>query len=96
MTAPQELSTLALNQQPVYYNDPNMAWEQRLALDVRYVDEHDLRMDIDIIGKTVRIVLAREGIQHSDEESMPVLAASMPISLATESNCFSMNSTGIS
>ena len=32
MTAPQELSTLALNQQPVYYNDPNMAWEQRLAL----------------------------------------------------------------
>jgi len=32
----------------------------------------------------------------SDEESMPVLAASTPMSLATESNCASMNSTGTS
>jgi hypothetical protein len=32
----------------------------------------------------------------SDEESMPVFAASTPMSLATESNCASMNSTGMS
>jgi len=46
-------------------------WEDRLALDVRYVDEHDLRMDVDILARTIRIVLAREGIRHSDMETMP-------------------------
>jgi sugar transferase EpsL len=48
-----------------------ITWEQRLALDVKYVDEHDLRMDLDIIIRTLGTVLSREGISHSDQETMP-------------------------
>ncbi len=48
-----------------------ITWEQRFALDVRYVDEHDMRMDIDILVRTVGIVLSREGIRHAADENMP-------------------------
>ncbi len=43
-----------------------MTWEQKFALDIRYVDEHDLRMDLAILVRTARIVLAREGVRHGD------------------------------
>ncbi len=48
-----------------------ITWEQRFTLDVKYVDEHDMRTDIDILVRTVGIVLSREGIRHSDDENMP-------------------------
>jgi lipopolysaccharide/colanic/teichoic acid biosynthesis glycosyltransferase len=48
-----------------------ITWEQRFALDTRYVDEHGMRMDIEIIVRTIGIVLSREGIRHSDDEYMP-------------------------
>jgi len=48
-----------------------ITWEQKFALDVKYVDEHDLRMDLDIIIRTLGTVLSREGISHSDQEAMP-------------------------
>lgn len=48
-----------------------ITWEQKFALDVKYVDEHDLRMDLDIIIRTLRTVLSRQGISHSDQETMP-------------------------
>jgi sugar transferase EpsL len=43
-----------------------LTWEQRFALDLEYVEQHDLRMDIEILVKTIRTVLAREGISNAD------------------------------
>lgn len=48
------------------------SWEQRLALDVRYVDEHTLRGDLSIIARTVAAVLRRDGITAEGEVTMPV------------------------
>jgi lipopolysaccharide/colanic/teichoic acid biosynthesis glycosyltransferase len=46
-------------------------WDQRFALDLKYVDSHDLRMDISVLARTVAIVLKREGINSSSDETMP-------------------------
>jgi sugar transferase EpsL len=43
-----------------------LTWEQRFELDLEYVEQHDLRMDIEILVKTIRTVLAREGISNAD------------------------------
>ena len=48
-----------------------ITWEQRFALDVEYVDGHDLGMDVDILVRTVATVLSREGVRHSDQMDMP-------------------------
>ncbi|MFK4493839.1 sugar transferase [Dermacoccus sp. GAS27A] len=39
-----------------------ISWEEKFAYDVRYVDEHDWRMDLDILLKTLKGVIRREGI----------------------------------
>ena len=39
-----------------------ISWEEKFAYDVRYVDEHEWRMDLDILLKTVKGVIRREGI----------------------------------
>lgn len=44
-----------------------LTWEQKFDLDVRYVDNHDLPMDLAILARTVRVVLFRDGIRHGDE-----------------------------
>ena len=46
-------------------------WEERLALDVWYVDHWSLRLDLRIIGRTVLQVLRREGISHGTHATMP-------------------------
>ncbi len=46
-------------------------WEERLALDVRYVDTRSFALDLRIIGRTVRAVLAREGIAADGHATMP-------------------------
>jgi sugar transferase EpsL len=43
-----------------------LTWEQRFALDLEYVEQRDLRMDIDILVRTVGTVVAREGISNAD------------------------------
>jgi sugar transferase EpsL len=48
-----------------------LTWDQKFALDVRYVDEHDLRMDLEIMVRTVTTVLSCEGVNASDDETMP-------------------------
>lgn len=50
-----------------------LTWEQKFAMDVEYVEHHDLRMDLDVLLRTVRVVLLREGIHHGDvsEDEMP-------------------------
>jgi sugar transferase EpsL len=39
-------------------------WEDRFALDVWYVDHASIGLDLEILGKTVRTVFAREGISE--------------------------------
>ena len=46
-------------------------WKQRLALDVLYVDNQSLYMDIGIILRSVILVLTRRGVSAEDSEIMP-------------------------
>jgi lipopolysaccharide/colanic/teichoic acid biosynthesis glycosyltransferase len=46
-------------------------WDQRFALDVEYVDTRSFALDLRIIGRTVRAVLAREGIAADGHATMP-------------------------
>ena len=48
-----------------------ISWEEKFALDVRYVDEHDLRMDLGILVRTVGAVLSRAGIRYGEGVDMP-------------------------
>jgi len=46
-------------------------WDAKFALDIEYVDHHDMRMDFDILVQTVNTVVSREGVSHSSEIDMP-------------------------
>lgn len=46
-------------------------WDQKFALDIKYVEHHDLRMDAHILAGTIRAVLTREGVSHSADVDMP-------------------------
>ena len=48
-----------------------VSWEERLSLDVWYVDHRTFRLDLVILFRTVRKVLLREGIQAAGEATMP-------------------------
>lgn len=57
-------------------------WDERLALDVWYVDHWSLLVDAKILALTVRIVLAREGIAQAGHATMPNLPP-LPVRQAT-------------
>ena len=48
-----------------------ITWEEKFALDIEYVDNHDLHMDITILVRTVKTVLSREGVRHGERVDMP-------------------------
>lgn len=48
-----------------------LTWPEKLALDVWYVDHWSLGLDLQILLKTVRAVLLREGISAEGEATMP-------------------------
>jgi len=48
-----------------------ISWEERLALDVEYVDGWSLRLDLWILWRTVAITLRREGISAEGHATMP-------------------------
>jgi lipopolysaccharide/colanic/teichoic acid biosynthesis glycosyltransferase len=48
-----------------------ITWEERLDLDVKYVDEHSMRLDLMILAKTARAVVNRTGISADDHPTMP-------------------------
>lgn len=48
-----------------------IGWEEKFKLDVWYVDNWSLGLDLKIIAKTVKQVLCREGISHQGEATMP-------------------------
>lgn len=47
-----------------------LSWEDRFALDVRYVDNHSLALDLKILFLTVKKVLVREGISQEGHVTM--------------------------
>ena len=47
-----------------------VGWDERLELDVRYVETRSLALDLRIIGRTIGIVLRREGISGDGEATM--------------------------
>jgi lipopolysaccharide/colanic/teichoic acid biosynthesis glycosyltransferase len=48
-----------------------ISWDEKFALDVWYVDNRSLWLDLKIIWLTIRKVLKREGISAAGEATMP-------------------------
>ncbi len=48
-----------------------LTWEERLALDVWYVEHRSVWLDLRIIGRTIGTVLRREGISAEGAATMP-------------------------
>ena len=48
-----------------------LGWPERLALDVRYVDQQSLGLDLWILWRTVRTVLQRDGVSAAGHVTMP-------------------------
>ncbi len=48
-----------------------LSWDEKFALDVWYVDNRSLWLDIRIIGLTIAKVLRRDGISAAGEATMP-------------------------
>ena len=55
-----------------------LSWEAKFALDVEYVDRRSLRLDLEILLRTVRSVLGRRGISGEGEATMSVFMGSQP------------------
>ncbi|HYO85016.1 MAG TPA: sugar transferase [Dermatophilaceae bacterium] len=53
-----------------------VSWEERLQLDVTYVELHTLRGDLDIIARTIGAVLRRQGISAAGHDTMPEFTGS--------------------
>ncbi|MEU6078085.1 sugar transferase [Micromonospora sp. NPDC047074] len=49
----------------------SLGWEAKLDLDVWYVDNRSLRLDLSILAATVRTVLRREGISAAGSATAP-------------------------
>lgn len=48
-----------------------ISWEEKFALDVRYVERHNIRMDLGILARTAGAVLSRTGIRYGESVDMP-------------------------
>lgn len=55
-----------------------ISWEERLELDVEYVDNHSLPLDLRILIRTLTSVLRREGISAQGEATMPAFTGLEP------------------
>ncbi|MDJ0940755.1 MAG: sugar transferase [Woeseiaceae bacterium] len=49
----------------------SISWDEKFELDVWYVDNHSLWLDIRILWQTFVKVLKREGISHPGDSTMP-------------------------
>jgi lipopolysaccharide/colanic/teichoic acid biosynthesis glycosyltransferase len=48
-----------------------LSWPEKFEMDVEYVQRCSLRLDLQILSRTVRAVLVREGISPDGEATMP-------------------------
>ena len=53
-----------------------ISWEQKFRLDVWYVDNRSLWLDVIILWHTIGRALRREGISHGEDETMPFFLGS--------------------
>ncbi|MGO1592346.1 MAG: sugar transferase [Ancrocorticia sp.] len=51
-----------------------LSWEEKFRYDLEYVEKRSLRLDLDIICRTLAVVLTRRGIAHEGSVSMPPFA----------------------
>ena len=49
-----------------------LSWEQKFALDVEYVERHNLLLDMRILFLTAKQVAVRDGISHEGHATMPI------------------------
>jgi len=54
-----------------------LSWEERLALDVWYVDHRSLWLDLKILVRSVGSILGRRGIGHQGHATMPEFMGSI-------------------
>lgn len=51
----------------------SISWRERIQWDVKYVQEFSLRLDLEIVWRTVRVVVQRQGVYTSQNNtSQPV------------------------
>ncbi|PKN06916.1 MAG: hypothetical protein CVU73_13785 [Deltaproteobacteria bacterium HGW-Deltaproteobacteria-8] len=55
-----------------------LSWEEKFRLDVWYVDNRSLGLDLAILWRTVRAVLRREGVSAAGAATMPEFLGSPP------------------
>lgn len=55
-----------------------LSWDERLAMDVWYVENHNLWLDLKILGSTVGTVLSGRGISHEGHATMPKFTGAKP------------------
>lgn len=55
-----------------------LSWDEKFALDVWYVDNRSLWLDIRILWLTVRKVIVREGISAAGDATMPKFTGKKP------------------
>ena len=48
-----------------------LSWDQKFALDLRYVDQWSMWLDLKILAATVWKVVTRHGISHADHATAP-------------------------
>ena len=53
-----------------------LSWDEKFNLDVWYVDNHSLLLDVKIIALTILKVFRREGITHDGHATMPPFTGS--------------------
>lgn len=53
-----------------------VSWEDRFRLDVQYIDDWSLRLDLEILARTVVAVLRREGVSADGEATMTAFLGS--------------------
>jgi lipopolysaccharide/colanic/teichoic acid biosynthesis glycosyltransferase len=63
-----------------------ISWEEKFRLDVWYVDNRSLWLDLRILARTVQKVLLREGINAVGEATMPEFVGSRPIAANSDSS----------
>lgn len=56
-----------------------LSWEEKFKYDVEYAENASILLDIEILFKTVRVVLRRSGIAHANSETMPEFMGSDPL-----------------
>ena len=57
-------------------------WQQRLALDVWYVDHRSLWLDFKILLKTIAVVVSRRGVSANGQATMSEFQGTAPAAVS--------------